>query len=61
MINEVKTQTKEVETISQDLFSVEEPDKRKVLEDIINRISRDGKLKEVVYEKKKGGLWNTNE
>lgn len=52
----------EVETISQDLFSVEEPDKRKVLEDIINRISRDGKLKEVVYEKKKGAFGTpTNE
>src|SRR5690606_10227551 len=46
----------DVETISNDLFSVEELDKRIVVEDIINRISRDGKLKEIEYKEKKGAF-----
>lgn len=40
-------QTFETETISKDLFAVDNPDKMEVAADLINQISRDGKLDRV--------------
>lgn len=46
--------TFQTETISSDLFKVEETDKQKVAQDIINRISKNNSIKGVNFKAKKG-------
>ncbi|WP_391709088.1 hypothetical protein [Streptomyces virginiae] len=46
--------TFQTETISSDLFKVEETDKQKVAQDIINRISKNNSIKGVNFKEKKG-------
>lgn len=43
-----------VQTISEDLFKTKTPDKTEVVKEIMNRISRNGQVKEVRYADKKG-------